>query len=849
MLSKLPKALTKKDKILKDLFRIEMDFISEKLGFSQSCKRLDEKQIILTLKYIDVITSTQEDVDKNYIIAVLALLWEHSDHQLFDLRPAILRFLARIGYTTTAIAVDEEYDSTRGAFSFVNSILDQISTSLFQATYEYSINRTKYFLTEFQKSVIESIDSNKYVGVSAPTSAGKTYSIILKTFELLIKNDYELIYIVPTLSLQNQIIENYTRLFREHSYTRYFISSIYQAHNNDIPCVFVLTQEKALAALSFSTSYSRSLILVIDEIQNIEHVSKEENGRSRVLLDMINEFRHMKTVKKVILSGPRIEDIGALGTCLFGRNTFECTTSVSPVLNITYSIRKSDGNYFFVQHNPLLKKAIERKIDDPQKVCNYGKVQYGSAFTDYLYNFVARIGEGQQNIVFAPNSTTARTIALAFAEKQEEVTNNRLLCELSEYYRNSVHKCYSLSKTVLHGVAYHHGKVPTHVRRTLERAISDKLILNVVCTTTLMQGVNLPAQNVIMRNPNLYINKKKNSSKLTNYEIANLRGRAGRLMKDLVGRTYVLDEGQFEKEEDSLLFEEVTKQLSPTYNAKFELFKDNIEEVILTSESVDKSMEEFGYLAIFIRQSLLRYGVSAKERLEELGIFLKDEVIETGLGKLEELTIPLEACKKNRYWDPFVLEEIYREFSGHIPRSPLDKDSINDLRDMLTFLRESPSTSSIFADSVPNKYLSGTQFSILCDYCIKWARGMKLSGILDSKFCNDEDSQDRIDDIINLIQNVVSYKIPLIIKPIFDMNEDDGAFVKSLQNGTCDFYTIKLIEMGIPRETALELSEDYLDMSTILKDTEEDIEEELRDRIREIKIQLPYWVRVQVEHI
>lgn len=47
------------------------------------------------------------------------------------------------------------------------------------------------------------------------------------------------------------------------------------------------------------------------------------------------------------------------------------------------------------------------------------------------------------------------------------------------------------------------GKLPMHVRRNLERAISEKRISNVVYTTTLLQGVNLPAQNVFIRNPHL----------------------------------------------------------------------------------------------------------------------------------------------------------------------------------------------------------------------------------------------------------------------------------------------------------------------------------------------------------
>ena len=55
----------------------------------------------------------------------------------------------------------------------------------------------------------------------------------------------------------------------------------------------------------------------------------------------------------------------------------------------------------------------------------------------------------------------------------------------------------------------------------------------------------MPAQNVFIRNPHLYVKKQKQSSELTNYEMANLRGRAGRLLKDYIGRTFVMDEDEF----------------------------------------------------------------------------------------------------------------------------------------------------------------------------------------------------------------------------------------------------------------------------------------------------------------
>ena len=101
----------------------------------------------------------------------------------------------------------------------------------------------------------------------------------------------------------------------------------------------------------------------------------------------------------------------------------------------------------------------------------------------------------------------AREIAIDLNEEGLP-TGGPDVASLVDYFKSTVSEDYSLCKTMPNGIAYHHGKMPMHVRRTLEKAIQQKMITNVVCTTTLIQGVNLPAQNIIIRNPHLYIRRK-----------------------------------------------------------------------------------------------------------------------------------------------------------------------------------------------------------------------------------------------------------------------------------------------------------------------------------------------------
>ena len=135
-----------------------------------------------------------------------------------------------------------------------------------------------------------------------------------------------------------------------------------------------------------------------------------------------------------------------------------------------------------------------------------------------------------------------------------------------------------------------------------------------------MQGVNMPAQNVIIRNPHLYIKKQADSEELSSYEMANLRGRAGRLLKDFIGRTYVLDESGFDglDEYDQLeLFDDVSVELPAGYGEKYEEYKSEINDVLNSTNTVDEGMKKYGYLVSYIRQTILRYGSSARSRMKE----------------------------------------------------------------------------------------------------------------------------------------------------------------------------------------------------------------------------------------
>ena len=87
------------------------------------------------------------------------------------------------------------------------------------------------------------------------------------------------------------------------------------------------------------------------------------------------------------------------------------------------------------------------------------------------------------------------------------------------------------------GVAFHHAGINSEDRKSIEEMFGD--CVNVVCTTsTLSQGVNLPARLVVIMNTSAYRNgRTRNYNKM---EIEQMIGRAGRPQFDSNGVAVIM---------------------------------------------------------------------------------------------------------------------------------------------------------------------------------------------------------------------------------------------------------------------------------------------------------------------
>ena len=116
----------------------------------------------------------------------------------------------------------------------------------------------------------------------------------------MLNDKFDVVYIVPTLSLLNQVTEDFNSVLKSMRVEDYWISNSFDRDGDDnIRNIYVLTQEKAIAAFSESDfAFSNRMILVADEIQNIERIKEDTDQRSKILFDTLVEFRYKKMFSK-----------------------------------------------------------------------------------------------------------------------------------------------------------------------------------------------------------------------------------------------------------------------------------------------------------------------------------------------------------------------------------------------------------------------------------------------------------------------------------------------------------------------------------------------------------------------
>ena len=143
---------------------------------------------------------------------------------------------------------------------------------------------------------------------------------------------------------------------------------------------------------------------------------------------------------------------------------------------------------------------------------------------------------GSGNLIYANGPAEAEEVALALFDCVIETSQADEIVELIKLVQKTVHKDYRLGKVLKKGIAFHYGNMPLLIRQEIEKLFKEGKIKYLICTSTLLEGVNLPAKSIFIRKP-----RRGKSTPLNQNDFWNLAGRAGRWGKEFSGNIVCIE--------------------------------------------------------------------------------------------------------------------------------------------------------------------------------------------------------------------------------------------------------------------------------------------------------------------
>ena len=394
-------------------------------------------------------------------------------------------------------------------------LLDRIFTQVSKEYLRIPEAENEYFFRA-QKEIYEKFNE-PYFSYSAPTSLGKSY--IMRTFirEQIAKGrQCNFAIIVPTKALINETTEKLTEVLgpelKEKNY-RIVTSAGAMALEKEHNFIFAMTPERLLYLLILMKDIPIEY-LFIDEAHKIS----KKDGRSAFYYKVVDMLSQRSTPPHIIFASPNIpnpEVYLQLIPDVANRENYKIATKFSPVNQEKFLI---DFKCFELHYyNEATQKLT--------KYCSFPEDKG-------LLDFVHELGESARSIVYSNSKDNVVEYALQYATQLQPLHDSDLDV-LAQDIRQDVHGDYYLADIVEKGVAYHMGYLPSTIRARIESLYKDGKIHTLFCTSTLLEGVNFPADN-------LFITSHKNGGDMSPVDFRNLMGRVGRIEFNLYGNVFLV---------------------------------------------------------------------------------------------------------------------------------------------------------------------------------------------------------------------------------------------------------------------------------------------------------------------
>lgn len=427
-------------------------------------------------------------------------------------------------------------------------------------------------LTDSQIDIMFAVLNNKNIIFSAPTSYGKSSIIVNSIFLRIFKKEItNVIFVLPSKALINEYRKKINKLISVFDYKITVNENPYIERSNN-QNIHLFTQERLL--IFEALNKQKIDYIVFDEVQELLSIVKKAHAERAVLLAKSISLYENKNVPMVFLM-PYIQNPEEDFLNLFTDIEFFVKKDLySPTTSNKYLITRENNAYYLndvTKNKGFHKSFATKKLDVPT-------VFQGNDFYDIKFDFYkiccALHKLEEKTLCYCKKDHTS-SIAEEFQRNSSEIPINGRLASLIKYLENYVHPDFELISFLKKGIAIHHADLDTFTKRQIEECFkSNEYKLNFIfCTSTLLQGVNLNANN-------LFFFAKRGSFTNAELDKKNLFGRVGRIGSRLQGNIY-----KFWVEGERTKKETVVKEL----NTSGEQYKINKRSLSLSEELITRN--------------------------------------------------------------------------------------------------------------------------------------------------------------------------------------------------------------------------------------------------------------------
>jgi hypothetical protein len=335
---------------------------------------------------------------------------------------------------------------------------------------------------EIQAYVYRLLLSGESVILSAPTSFGK--SLIIDA--LVASGAYDnVVVVVPTIALLDETRRRLARFRSSHKVITHVSQEL--AERN----LLVLTQERVIDHPDLPDID----LFVIDEFYKLDATADPERGH------LLNQafYRLWKTGAQYYFLGPNINaiprDLPGTFTPRFVRTDF--ATVAADVRRIA---RGDDERSALVE--------LCATLDEP-------------------------------TLIYCRSPKRTRDVAQWLLEAGVGMDSG--LGSAVDWVGENFHPDWIVGKALGRGIGVHHGRLPRSLAHYMVRQFNEENLRFLVCTSTLIEGVNTKAKNVII------FDNRVAMAQFDYFTFNNIRGRSGRMFEHFVGHVYLFHEPPFEE--------------------------------------------------------------------------------------------------------------------------------------------------------------------------------------------------------------------------------------------------------------------------------------------------------------